>query len=299
MLKNYISSIGEILLDEYENEKQIGGAPFNFIYHVKKLSGNVNFISAVGNDAEGKIILDFLKNENFPIDHIQVLEDKPTGKVIIGLNQNKIPQFDIRENAAYDFIELSAEVRNNIQKKSGLIYFGTLCQRNSISQNSINALIKTPVLKIYDVNIRQNFYTRKILETSLKACSILKVNEDELNLICTICLETNSSFYEKVKILMNKYKIKYLAVTKGNKGAELFSHSESNFCRTPKCNVVDTVGAGDAYTAILSLGIMNNLDLEETNYLAVSFASEVIKQKGALIRDEEIYDKFREKILNE
>ena len=292
----YITSIGEILLDEYENEKQIGGAPFNFIYHVRKLSGNVNFISAVGNDKEGKIILDFLKKENISTDYIQIRKDKPTGKVIINLNQNKIPQFDIRENAAYDFIELSAEDRNKIQKESGLIYYGTLCQRNSVSQKTIHSLIKTKVPKIFDVNIRQNFYTRKILETSLKACSILKVNEDELNLICTIFLDTYPPFYEKVKILMNKFKIKYLAVTKGDKGAELFSHSESKFCRTPKCNVVDTVGAGDAYTAILSLGIMNNIDLEETNYLAVSFASEVIKQKGALIRDEEIYDKYREKL---
>jgi fructokinase len=294
-----ITSIGEILFDVYNNEKQIGGAPFNFIYHVNKIIGDTNFITSVGKDKDGEQILKFLDEHNISKKYVDINNEKSTGKVLIELNDDKIPEFNIRENSAYDFISLSNSEEQEIVYESKLIYFGTLCQRNNVSRKTIQSLISSNVLSMLDINIRQNYYTKEIIEKSLSACGILKINEDELNLICELCIGSNQGYLQNVAALKSKYDINIISVTKGKEGAEIFSKSESNFCSSPNVEAVDTVGAGDAYSAILAIGILKGLSIEKTNRLAVSFAAEVIQRKGALIYDDKIYDKYRESILNE
>lgn len=299
MQKKIITSIGEILFDVYEGEKQIGGAPFNFIYHINKIAGKTNFITAIGDDESGKEILGFLKSQYISSKYVDVKNNIATGKVLIELNENKIPNFTIYENTAYDYINLSNTEENEIISESKLIYFGSLCQRSEMSRKTIQNLVTSTNQSMFDINIRQNFYTKEIIESSLNACTILKINEDELKLIADLCLDRNEGYYQSVNKIKKKYNIDFVSVTKGEEGAELFSNTETSFCKSPKVNVVDTVGAGDAYSAILALGILNSVDTEKTNFLATSFASEVIQRKGALIKDEEIYKKYREKLLNE
>ncbi|MBL1215517.1 MAG: hypothetical protein HND52_19275 [Ignavibacteriae bacterium] len=299
MNKKIITSIGEILFDVYEGEKQIGGAPFNFIYHINKIAGNTNFITAIGDDEEGKEILQFLKSSKISTKYVDIKSDIETGKVLIELNENKIPDFTIFDNRAYDYINLSKVEEDEIIAESKLLYFGSLSQRNKVSRTTIQNLANGSYQSMFDINIRQNFYSKDIIERSLTACNILKVNEDELKLISELFFDENEGYYKTVKKIKEKYKIEFVSVTKGEEGAELFSNSGTSFCKSPAVNVVDTVGAGDAYSAILALGILHNIDIEKINFLAVSFASEVIKRKGALIEDEEIYKIYGDKILDE
>lgn len=297
--KMYITSIGEILFDVYDGEKQIGGAPFNFIYHINKITGNTNFVTAVGDDEAGNEIMQFINKENISAKFIDIKKDVKTGEVLIELDKNKIPKFTIHKNRAYDYINLSQPEEDEIIAESELIYFGTLSQRNEVSRKTIHNLVSSSSQSMFDINIRQKFYTKETIEKSLAACSILKINEDELNLVAELCLGKRVGCYQTVQEIKAKYNIDFVSVTKGEEGAELFSNSETNFCKSPKVNVVDTVGAGDAYSAILALGLLNEIDIEKINFLAASFASEVIKRKGALIKDDEIYKNYREKLLNE
>jgi fructokinase len=299
MSKKKITSIGEILLDIYGNHKTIGGAPFNFIYHINKLVGNTNFISAIGNDNEGQKILNFLLDENISTEFISIEQTKPTGKVIVELNEDKVPEYNIKTDVAYDFIELSESKRKKILSESKLIYFGSLCQRYEVSRKSIQSIFSQNSILFCDINIRQNYYSKEIIENSLNACSILKLNEEELKLITELCLDKSESYQNNVKEIIKKYNIPFVSITKGANGAEIFTGKDYVSCKAKNVDVIDTVGAGDAYSAILALGILRNLDIDKTNYLAVSFASEVCNQKGALLKDSNIYNNYYKEILNE
>ncbi|MCB0749207.1 MAG: carbohydrate kinase [Ignavibacteriae bacterium] len=298
MNMNLITSIGEILFDIYKNEKQIGGAPFNFIYHINKFIGQGWFISAIGNDEYGKEIQEFQNKNKLSTEFVKIKNEKTTGKVIVKLNDNKIPQYEIKTNAAYDFIELNIESKIKILDNSDLIYFGSLAQRNSVSRETIQSLFPAKKYLFCDLNIRQNFYTKEIIETSLSACNILKINSEEMDLICNLFFSKSLPIKEGVNKIKSRFNIDFVSVTKGEEGAELFSNSKSVSTKAKNVNIVDTVGAGDAYSSILALGILNNLDLEKINNLATSFAAEVCKQQGALIKDDNIYSEYIKELLN-
>lgn len=298
MRRKSITSIGEILFDIYGDIKTIGGAPFNFIYHINRFMDNTIFISAIGKDNEGKKIFNFLLDENISTEFIKINQTKPTGRVIVELNEDKIPEYNIKTDVAYDFIELSENEKNKILKTSQMIYFGSLCQRNEVSRKTIQSLFNTEALLFCDINLRQNYYSKKIIEDSLNSCNILKLNETELDLITNLCFKESQSYLKNVTNILTKYNIDYISVTKGNNGADIFSKNGSVSYKSEIINVVDTVGAGDAYSAILALGILNNIEIDKTNSLATSFAAEVCKQKGALINNSKIYDKYYKELLN-
>ena len=205
--KTYITSIGEILFDVYKGERQIGGAPFNFIYHINKITGNTNFVTAVGSDDEGNEIINFIKEQNISTKFVDIKKDIETGEVLIELDDNKIPNFTIHENRAYDYINLSQPEEEEIIAESKLIYFGTLSQRNEVSRKTIQKLVSNSLQSMFDINIRQKFYTKEIIEKSLTACTILKINEEELNLISDLCLEKSDGYYQTVKKIKEKYNI--------------------------------------------------------------------------------------------
>lgn len=294
-----ITSIGEILFDFYQDKKLIGGAPFNFIYHINKISGNTNFVSGVGNDIEGHEIHKFLTKNRISTEFLKIISSKSTGKVIIKLNEKGIPNFNIEQNVAYDYISLLDTEKDKLIGSSKLFYYGTLCQRNPISRDSIHSLFNSDSLYFCDLNLRQNFYSKEIIEDSLNSCDILKLNEDELNVVAKLCFNRSFGIEKDAEKLKSKYIIQYIAITQGKKGARLFSKNIAASNRPTAIRVVDTTGAGDAYSAVLALGIMNNIDLNKINHLAVDFASDICKVKGALPQNDEIYSKFRQQLLNE
>ena len=291
-----ITAIGEILYDIYLHDKKLGGAPFNFIYHILNLTGLGNFVSRVGKDDLGDEILEFFKNHNISPEYVQIDEVKKTGVAEPFLNEKKVPEWVIAKDRAYDFIQNNSELKDLINNNTDCLYFGTLAQREKVSRNTIQSFFPTKINFFCDLNIRQNFYSKEILNESLNAADILKINSDEINLINKELFDDQLKFADLPLKIIDEYNIKLLCLTKGEAGADLFKDGEKNSLKIPAQKIVDTVGAGDAYASILCIGFLNNWNLEKINELACMFANKIIEVNGALPEDNSVYSSFKEKI---
>ncbi|MBS7385274.1 MAG: carbohydrate kinase, partial [Bacteroidales bacterium] len=183
-MKDYIVGLGEILFDCLPDAKKLGGAPANFAYHVSKFGFAGLAVSAIGKDADGEEIKAQLKPKglNFHLEEV----DYPTGTVQVSLSGNGIPQYDICQGVAYDNIPWTPEIEE-IAKNTRGVCFGSLAQRNAVSRNTILKFLDTmsPVgtLKVFDINLRQSWYSKEVIEESLRKCNILKLNDDEIYII--------------------------------------------------------------------------------------------------------------------
>lgn len=292
-----IVSIGEILFDCFIDEKVLGGAPFNFFYHIKKLSGNAEFISKIGDDENGKAINDFLSRNKINSKYIQIDDTHPTGIVNVIVDDAGIPAFDIVLNCAYDFIELDSEIAELLNSQTTLLYFGTLAQRNSVSRQTIQSLFGKNIKYFCDLNLRGNYYSNELLYQCLKAANVLKLNEDELKIVSEQFLLGYSDNLTSANLLIKKFEIELISITLGERGALILDRKSYNENKHTPNKIIDTVGAGDAYSAILCLGYLNKLPLERINYLANKFASDICEIKGAIPKTDEIYSKFKKELM--
>lgn len=292
-----ITSIGEILWDVYPDKKRLGGAPFNFIYHVWKLTGTANFISSVGSDVNGSEILDFLNSIDFPTNYIKIDKKHPTGTVLVKLNDDKTPEFNISQECSYDFLELDDKVEEMINSKTDLIYFGTLSQRNEITHNTIKKLYAKKKKYFCDLNLRHNFFNKDLIQEALSVSNVIKINLDELEKIKKYFLLPKEN-ENAVEFLSEKYSIDLICVTYGAEGALLYNGTEFNKCKSSASNIVDTVGAGDAFAAVLSIGYLKKMELSKLNQLANDFASEICSVNGAIPTDDLIYNKYKREFEN-
>ncbi|MAT59218.1 MAG: carbohydrate kinase [Ignavibacteriae bacterium] len=292
-MKN-ITVAGEVLFDCYPSYKKLGGAPFNFAYHINKLVGKVNLISAVGNDDEGIEIINFMKQSGMDTNNIQI-NNYSTGLVNVNLNDEKIPSFEILENSAYDFIEFDAIKNSNDNE---LFYFGTLAQRNRTSRETIQRLLQNQSKVFYDVNLRQNYFNKEILLYSLNNAGIVKMNNEELEIILNLFqIEKSNLFEQKALKVKNHFGIDILIITLGKDGSILFGDKISY--QNKKVNsVTDTVGAGDAYSAMFVAAMLKNKNLDLCNKFGVEFAADICQVEGAVPSDDKIYTTYLEK-LNE
>lgn len=295
---NRITSIGEILFDVYPERKTLGGAPFNFIYHITKLTGHGTFVSRVGMDDPGREIIDYLDKNNIPKDYIQVDPIHLTGEAIAALNDRKIPVWEIRAGRAYDFIELNEDLESLLNDHTDCFYYGTLAQRNLTSRDTIQHFFGRKLKYFCDLNIRQNFYTREIIEECLKTCDILKLNNEEIHLVNKLLINKSFDSKDTPKRLLNEYNISQLCVTDGDQGAVIYQGNIQVQYKLKIKNVVDTVGAGDAFASILCIGYLYNWDIDKTIKMAAEFAGEIVKINGALPSGEELYNKYKH-IINE
>jgi fructokinase len=290
-MKN-VTAIGEIIFDIYTGYKTLGGAPLNFIYHINKIMGNGLLISRVGEDPQGREVLDFLRKSNIPVTYVQVDKLDETGMALANLDQQKIPHWEIPPGSAYDFIDIPIN-REKIIKNTSCFYFGSLAQRMEKSRTAIQSFFGGDIKYFFDINIRQNYYTKDILEKSLQAATVLKLNEDELSLLHKLFLTGKYELNKSVSGIMKKFDIELAAVTMGDKGAWLFNEEGFDFYKSVVKNIVDTTGAGDAFSAIVCLGYLNHFELNKINKLASDFASEIIKLPGAIPVDDSLYEKYR------
>jgi len=296
MLK--ITAIGEILFDIYPDSKNLGGAPLNFLYHIYKLTGQGSIISRVGSDDLGKKVLDFLNNSGIYCGYIQEDNKHPTGKTTVKLDENKVPTFSIDLNTAYDFIESSKQLDKLIELETDCLYFGSLAQRSKVTRRTVQSLLNKKTKYFCDLNIRKPFYTKEVIEESITAANVLKVNIDELKLIHSFFLKNSFDLYNSSSDLMQTFNIDLLAVTKGAEGSVLMRDKMINDFKTDAVEVTDTVGAGDAFSAILCIGYMKNWDFSLINKLANEFATEICKIRGALPETDSLYKEFKNKIKN-
>ena len=294
--------IGEILFDLFPNYRRLGGAPFNFAYHLKNLGFNVRFISRIGMDDAGKEILHRLELARFDLNDIQLDEVHPTGSVKVRLNKSGGPRFDILSDVAYDYIEYVSDHHSSLTDQARLIYFGSLVQRSAAGCENLQAFISRnspETLNFYDINLRPSCYNQAVIEKSLTKTDILKLNTDELDKLMQILpLETTNDAF--VHRLMKTYSIHTVSLTKGERGSELFT-KQSCFTAEPTetIGVVDSVGAGDAYAAMLVAGLLKKWQPEKILDRASMFASRICGIKGAIPDSESFYEPFKSLFVND
>ena len=291
-----ITSIGEILFDIYPNHKRLGGAPLNFIYHIKKLTNNGNIISRVGKDVLGNKIINDLSHAGISADLIQRDNLHPTGRATVTLDKNGIPNFKIGTDSAFDFLEVTEENENQINTETDCLYFGTLAQRSEISRTTIQSFFNRGLKYFADINLRQNFYDEGILRTTLEAADFIKVNYDEMHVLNDIFIQMEYSTEKIAFELMEKFNLNMIAVTRGKDGASIFENGKRFNLSNVDSKVIDTTGAGDAFAAMLCIGYLHGFEIPYINKLANDFASDVCQFEGALPKNDRIYESFREQL---
>ena len=283
-MKNYVVGMGEALWDVLPEGKKIGGAPANFAYHVSQFGLPGYVVSAVGEDALGKEILENLTSKG--LTYLIPEVPYPTGTVQVEIDQAGIPQYDIKENVAWDNIPYTAHLQA-IAENTKAVCFGSLAQRNIVSRTTINRFLDAmPKLKdslvVFDVNLRQGFYNKEILCNSMKRCNILKINDEELITISRMFGFPGIDLQDKCWILLGKYNLKMLILTCGINGSYVFTPGNVSFQPTPKVEVADTVGAGDSFTAAFIAHILKGKSVAESHALAVQTSAFVCTRKGAM-----------------
>lgn len=293
MNKKYkVAGIGEVLWDQLPSGDVLGGAPLNVAYHASQLGAESYIISAVGNDILGNEIISGLSTKSINLFLSRVAY--PTGTVKVTLDDSGVPDFVITKDVAWDYIELTSE-SSEIACQLDAVCFGSLVQRNKTSHNSIVKFLKLvpeKALKIFDINLRQNFYTKELINESLEIANILKINDNELVVISKLFGWNGDEEYICRKLL-DKYKLKLIAYTRGTNGSFLYTTDETHFLDTPAVLVRDTVGAGDAFTATLMVTLLSGYKLSECHTLAVDIAAFVCKNDGAMPEySKKLYDRI-------
>lgn len=290
--------IGEILIDRFPEYERIGGAPFNFAFHLKQLGWPVRFITRIGDDADGRHILHQLTEYNFSLDDIQIDTRHRTGLVQIDLDYQGIPQFDICQDVAYDHIDLTLVSATDLAAGQ-MVYFGTLAQRTRQGFEQYNNFLKTKTPSTQgfcDINLRAPHLNREAIEASLHQADILKLNAEELVRIANF-FNGPLSPEELIAWVMETFGIKLMALTQGDRGSRAIT-PQGAISAAPKNldNIIDTVGAGDAYAAILAAGTMNQVPLKRTLELATDFAAQICTLPGAVPEDKTIYQYLRQEL---
>ena len=264
--KRYVVGLGEVLWDVLPEGKKLGGAPANFAYHAGQFLGmdNTIAISALGEDKLGDETIEALKEHG--LNYLLPRVPYPTGTVQVQLDEQGIPTYDIKENVAWDNIRFDDDIAE-IARNCRAVCFGSLAQRNVVSRETIQKFLDaTPAdcLKIFDINLRQQFYTQEILRESFQRCNILKINDEELVLIGRMFGYPGLDIENKCWLILGKYNLDMLVLTCGTNGSYVFTPGHVSFQETPKVKVADTVGAGDSFTGSFVGSILKRNSVSST-----------------------------------
>ena len=283
-MKQSVIGIGEALFDVLPEGKKLGGAPANFAYHVSQFGIESCAVSAKGDNELGKELIAELDvhHLNYQIETV----DYPTGTVQVSLDANGIPAYDIKEGAAWDNMPFTPALEEKA-KNCTAVCFGSLAQRNEVSRNTIHRFLDTMPneegrYKVFDINLRQGFFTKEIITESIKRCNILKINDEELITISRLFGYPGIDLQNKCWLLLGKYNLKMLILTCGVNGSYVFTPGEVSFIETPKVEVADTVGAGDSFTGAFVASILRGKSVREAHELAVKVSAYVCTQNGAM-----------------
>ena len=283
-MNDIVVGMGEALWDVLPEGKKIGGAPANFAYHVSQFGLPSRVVSAVGNDPLGREIVENFTSKG--LNHLIEEVPYPTGTVQIEIDPAGVPQYDIKENAAWDNIPYTARLEA-LAGQTRAVCFGSLAQRNVVSRDTINRFLDAmpqtaDSLVVFDVNLRQGFYTKEILCNSMKRCNILKINDEELVTVSHMFGYPGIDLQDKCWILLGKYNLRMLILTCGINGSYVFTPGNVSFQPTPKVEVADTVGAGDSFTAAFIASLLKGKSVAEAHALAVRTSAFVCTRKGAM-----------------
>ncbi|MHB8973377.1 MAG: carbohydrate kinase family protein [Pirellulaceae bacterium] len=276
--------IGEVLWDLLPTGKQLGGAPANFGYHAHALGAEARVVSAVGGDPLGREILDRLASLGLSTELVATVPSS-TGTVSVRLDSKRIPEFIIHEHVAWDAIAISDAALQWVGRADA-VCFGTLAQRSEVSRNTIRTLVKRArpsTLKVLDINLRQHFYSKNIIDASLRLANVLKINDEELMTVADLTeISLTGSPLDQMRELADLYQLSTVILTRGEAGSLLLRGDDSfDHPGVVPAQVVDTVGAGDAFTAAVVLGLLAGRSLEAISNAANDLAAYVCTQAGA------------------
>ena len=280
-MNQYVIGIGEVLWDCFGDHRTIGGAPFNFSFHVHQFGFHALAISAIGADQLGRDIEQACQFYGLP--YIFPALPYPTGEVHIQMDAQGHPSYTICDDRAWDHIPFLPSMQS-IAQNTLAVCFGSLAQRSPHSRASIYAFLDaTPAdsFRIFDINLRLDYYSKDIIDSSLQRANVLKLNNDELHILQQMYHFADMSKEEACRHLLQRYDLRYLILTCGEDGSYVFTQEEVSFLPTPKVQVQDTVGAGDSFTAAFIASILRGKDLEESHCLAVNVSAYVCTQSGA------------------
>jgi len=284
-MNDLIVGIGEALWDVLPEGKTIGGAPANFAYHVSQFGLHSCVVSAIGNDKLGHEIIKNFTSKKLHYQLASVSYD--TGTVLVGLDEMGVPCYTIKENVAWDNIPFTPELEE-LARHTRAVCFGSLAQRSAVSCQTINRFLDTMSgregqYKIFDINLRQNFYTKDIISNSLHRCNILKINEEEFLIVSRMLGYPDISMEKGCEVILEKYNLEMLILTCGADGSYVFTpNSAVSFIETPEVDVADTVGAGDSFTAAFIASILKGKSVAEAHRIAVNVSAYVCTQNGAM-----------------
>jgi fructokinase len=279
-MKKTIVGIGEILWDMLPSGKALGGAPANFAYHAMRLGEEGWAVSAVGDDALGREILDIVASKK--LKNLIALSDKPTGTVEVELDSRGVPSYNIMEDVAWDNIPFTPEMEE-LAKRADAVCYGSLVQRMKSRESVLRFVraMRPEALKVFDINLRQHYYDREILEESLKLADILKINDEEIRIVAGM-FGLGDDDAAACRSLIADYGLKLVILTRGAEGSEVVTADEVIPQAVGHVDVVDTVGAGDAFTAAFVVAYLRGDPLADAQKLATETASYVCSRKGAM-----------------
>ena len=268
-MENVIVGIGEILWDVFPNGKVLGGAPANFAYHVSQFGFDGYAVSAIGDDELGNEIVGCLSNKKLKY----LIEKTPyaTGTVQVTLSGNGIPQYEICENVAWDNIPFTEEMEA-LARKTKTVCFGSLAQRNSVSRTTINRFL----------DCLPETALKELIEHALDRCNVLKINDDEVVIVGKLFGWESKSELEICNQLLHSSNLEIVVLTKGTEGSYVVTKNETSFKPTPLVEVVDTVGAGDSFTAAFVSSLLGGQSISNAHQIAVDVSAFVCTQHGAM-----------------
>jgi len=285
MINQQLCIFGEVLFDHFPDGKRVlGGAPFNVAWHLQAFAQSPYFISRIGSDPEGDTVRKAMSDWGMNTAGLQTDATRPTGQVSVSFNDGE-PDYDIVEHCAYDAI-----AAQDLEDKCGLLYHGSLALRENTSHESLLQLKSCkPGTVFMDVNLRAPWWQRSKVLAQVDEADWVKLNSDELALLT----RTNERDTQ-ARDFLTKHRLKGLILTHGSKGAELLSDKGERYKVQPvdTIDVVDTVGAGDAFASVIILGLVNSWPLDITLQRAQAFASEIVGNRGATVSDPAFYKNF-------
>lgn len=281
-MSRIIVGLGEILWDVFPDRSILGGAPANFAYIAGQFGYEAYAVSAIGKDKLGEDIETVLKDKG--LKNVISKVDYPTGTVEVKLDGKGVPNFTIHENVAWDNMPFS-DAMAQLASKTNTACFGTLAQRNEVSKISVRkflAAMPKDSLKMFDINLRQNFYSKELIEESLQLATAMKINDDEVKAISTLFDFEDDNEQNICNYLLKEYNLELVILTKGTDGSFVFTNRETSYQPTQKVQVADTVGAGDSFTAAFVASYMNGDRITDAHKLAVEVSAYVCTQHGAM-----------------
>jgi len=281
--KPVIVGLGEILWDMLPDGRQLGGAPANFAYHCHALGAEGLVVSAVGDDKHGIDIFESLTEMGIETAYVGKVEGHPTGTVSVELCKDGHASYTIHSPVAWDYIAWSGPLAV-LAAKCDAVCFGSLAQRNVVSQKTIQRFLESTsedCMRVFDINIRQDYATEEAIRQSLKLANILKLNDEELPAVAVMQGINDTDESTVVKQLISNYELKCVMLTKGSAGSVLYTKEEESFCESQDVPVIDTVGAGDSFTAAAVMGFIEGRPLKQLHRRASKIADYVCTQSGA------------------